>query len=91
MMNKITLCRGRLAQWLSVRFVKICSPGDRNSNLAEDYFSDANLFAQMFGGKSNYRTSYIVSRNLSIKWLLRQSLLSEEDVALKNWFYDVTA
>ena len=40
----LPLGRGRLAQWLSVLFVKIRSPGDRGSNLAEDYFSDANLF-----------------------------------------------
>ena len=51
-------CRGRLAQWLSVRFVNLSAPGDRGSNLAEGFiFSDAFLREYALSFDGNFQQS----------------------------------
>ena len=61
---------------------KVCSPGDRGSNLAEDFSFQSQIYSQKgLMAISNYRTCYIVSRNLSNKQLLQQSV--KRNVALE--------
>ena len=74
---------GRLAQWLSVRFVKFVSRGPRFEYRRGFYFSVAIYSQKGLTAISNIRTCYIVSRNLSDKQLLQQSLLVKRNVALE--------
>ena len=84
-------CRGRLAQWWSVRFVKLFTRGPRFESRRGFFFSVANLFAKRIDG--NLQLSDVLhqtSRNLDRK-AVATSLLGKEECSLENWSYDVTA
>ena len=71
---------------------KVCSPGDRGSNLAEDFtFQSRIKFIRNKGLTtiSNYRTCYIVSRNLLKETAVATISTSEEERSLENWSSDV--
>ena len=80
--------RGRLAQWLSVRFVNLSAPGDRGSNLAEGFiFSDAFLreYALSFDGNFQQSDGQSITQPIEERSCCETPSLSERDVARINW------
>ena len=85
-----SLCRGRLAQWLSVRFVKFVLQGTAVRILPKDFtFQSLIHFAKRIDG--NLQLSDVLHR---ISQPIEQTAVatistSEEERSLGNWSYDV--